>query len=67
MKNQVVSNFWLFVVGSAIMVTTAILLRNHPHCDLVLYGELLLSGARGIQELVKYYLIGKNEPERLKT
>lgn len=66
MENKVVSNFWLFIIASIVMVTTAILLRDHKHCDLVLYFEGALSGARGIQEVIKYYLVGKQQPERMK-
>lgn len=67
MQNRVISNFWLFIIASVVLVVSAIVLRDHKHCDLVLYFEGALSGARGVQEIIKYYLVGKSQPERLNT
>lgn len=67
MAKNVISNFWLFIFASIVLVATAIILRDHPQCELIIYFEGVLSGARGVQELIKYYLVGKKAPERLNT
>lgn len=56
-ENTVVSNFWMAVIASIILVTTALLLKDNDGQSIVLIFEGALFGVRGLDETIKNYRI----------
>lgn len=67
LSNKVIGNFWMAIVASVILVATAMLLKDDINATYVIIGELSFFGIRGIDQIIKSYMIGKSNPTNLKV